>query len=306
MPAPEYEPSAPVETPAPGSSPGPSTARSATSTAPAGADRHEDADDDDEDVDPHIGVAAGVDALITLYEENTAPDDVRSGRAFAFLGHVAYDFDPYIRAFVRYGIVDNFAPGRSHAASLSNLLLGGSYGADVTSFLRVAGEGGLILPTGTGGGRSPPEGIAIANARARTMPLHPAMFDPSFITPYVGGIASSIHRRIVGRFDAFVDPSFKVNDARDDTGKTRLRTSLHGGYRVLPWLEPFVEVRYFRFLSARPDDEDPALVDNLFAGIGAAAQAGPLRAQIAYLRASDPPLTRIAFNVFAIRVGAEF
>lgn len=303
VPPPEYEPSSPVESSAPGgasvSAPPPS--------APPAVDEHANAADEWEDEEPHTGLAADLDALITLYEETVAPDELRSGRAFAFLGQVAYDFDPNARAFVRYGLVDNFAPGRSHAASVSNLLLGGSYGLDVSSFMRVAGEGGLILPIGTGSGSEPAQGIAIANARARSMPLHPAMFDPNFITPYLGGIVSSVHRRIVGRFDVFVDPSFKVNDAPDDTGKTRLRTSLHGGYRVLPWLEPYLEIRYFRFLSTNAAiDQEAALVDNLFAGLGLGAQLGPLRAQVAYLRAFDPPLTRIAFNVFALRVSAEF
>lgn len=311
VPPPEYEPSTSVETPVPGAappSPASSTSAAASTTPGAAADRHEDSDEDFEEEEPHTGVAADLDALITLYEE-TSPtsNETRNGQAFAFLGQVAYDFNPSVRAFVRYGLVDNFAPGRSHAASVSNLLLGGSYGADVTTFMRVAGEGGLILPIGTGGGTDPAEGILFANARARSMPLHPAMFEPNFITPYFGGIVSSIHRRIVGRFDLFIDPSFKVNDANDDKGKTRLRSSLHGGYRVLPWLEPFVELRYFRFLSSNAAiDADPILVDNLFAGIGIGAILGPLRAQVAYLRAFDPPLTRIAFNVFAIRVGAEF
>lgn len=313
VPAPDYEPSTSVEptlagsSPPPASSPTTSATATTTSTTP-GADRHEDSDDEYEVDEPHTGLAADVDALVTLYEETSPTSmETRNGQAFAFMGQVAYDFNPHIRAFVRYGFVDNYAPGRAHAASVSNLLLGGSYGADVLSFLRVAGEGGLILPTGTGGGTDPAEGILVANARARSMPLHPTMFDPNFITPYFGGIVSSVHRRIVGRFDVFIDPSFKVNDARDDKGKTRLRSSLHGGYRVLPWLEPFLEVRYFRFLSSNPDiDANPILVDNIFAGLGVAAQLGPLRAQVAYLRAFDPPLTRIAFNVFAIRVGAEF
>ena len=163
----------------------------------------------------------------------------------------------------------------------------------------------MILPIGTGSGQDPAAGIALANLRARA--LHPTMFDPNFMTTYIGGIASTQHTRAVGRLELFFDPSFKVNDANDDKGKTRLRLAMHGGYRVLHWLEPFLELRYFRFLSSNAAiDADGALSDNMYGGLGIAAQLGPLRAQVAYLRALDPPLTRIDFNVFAIRIGADF
>ena len=133
------------------------------------------------------------------------------------------------------------------------------------------------------------------------------MFDPNFMTTYIGGYAQTQHTKVVGRLEVFFDPSFKVNDAPDDKGKTRLRIAAHGGYRVLPWLEPFLELRYFRFLSTNAAiEQDSKLADTLFAGLGIGALLGPLRAQVAYLRALDPPLTRIDFNVFAIRLGADF
>ena len=315
VPAPDYEPTTPVEagTPAPspssssssGSSSSSSTSGSASTTP--GADRHEDSGDEyDDDDEPHTGVAADLEALVTLYEETSATtNEVRNGQAFVFMAQVAYDFNAHLRAFLRYGLVDNFAPGRAHAASVSNLTLGASYGIDALHYLRLAAEGGLILPIGTGGGTDPALGVAIANARARA--LHPTMFDPNFMTTYIGGVFSTQHTRIVGRLETFFDPSFKVNDAPDDKGKTRLRIAAHGGYRVLPWLEPFLEVRYFRFLSTNAAIEaDSKLADNLFGGLGVAALLGPLRAQVVYLRALDPPLTRIDFNVFAIRNGADF
>jgi len=320
VPAPVYDPSAPLETPVPGSpsssssKPAVASSPSATATASAGttpgADKHEDSssDEEEEEEEPHTGFAADVDALVTLYDEASATSqDTRNGQTYAFMGHVAYDFTPEIRAFIRLGFVDNYAPGRAHAASLSNLALGGSYGLDIAPFLRVAAEGGLLLPTGTGGGTDPAEGIAIANARARTLPLHPAMFDPNYFTPYVGLIATTHYRRIVGRLDWFLDPSMKINDADDEPMKTRMRLTAHGGYRVLTWLEPFLEARYYRVLSSTPAiDQDSTLADNLFGGVGVAATLAILRAQVAYLRALDPPLSRFDFNVFAIRVGAEF
>lgn len=311
VPAPDYEPTTPVETPVPGStsssSSASSTAASASTTPDApGADKHEEAAEDDDDDEPHTGVAADLEALVTLYEEPSAEsNEPRNGQAFVFLGQVAYDVDASLRAFVRYGFVDNFAPGRAHAASVSNLALGASYGIDLLRYLRVAGEVGIILPLGTGSGRDPAAGIALANLRARA--LHPTMFDPNFMTTYIGAVASTQHSRAVGRLELFFDPSFKVNDADDDKGKTRLRVAAHGGYRVLPWLEPFLELRYFRFLSTNASIEaDGALSDNMYGGLGVAAQLGPLRAQVAYLRALDPPLTRVDFNVFAIRIGADF
>lgn len=303
VPPPDYEPSTSVETPVPGSTSPASS--SSPSTAP-GADKHEDAAEEEEDDEPHTGVAADLEALVTLYEEPSAEsNEPRNGQAFVFLAQVAYDFDASLRAFLRYGFVDNFAPGRAHAASVSNLALGASYGIDALRYLRVAAEAGLILPIGTGAGREPAPGIALANLRARA--LHPTMFDPNFMTTYIGAIASTQHTRAVGRLELFFDPSFKVNGANDDKGKTRLRLAAHGGYRVLPWLEPFVELRYFRFLSTNAAIEaDGALSDNMYGGLGIAAVLGPLRAQVAYLRALDPPLTRIDFNVFAIRIGADF
>ena len=90
-------------------------------------------------------------------------------------------------------------------------------------------------------------------------------------------------------------------------GQVPYRIAAHGGYRVLPWLEPFVELRYFRFLSSNAAIEaDHALSDNMYGGLGVGALLGPLRAQVAYLRALDPPLTRVNFNVFAVRLGADF
>lgn len=305
VPAPDYEPSTSVEAPVPGSTASSSSGIAASSSAP-GADRHDDSSDDVDDDEPHTGVAADIEALVTLYEETSAQtSEVRNGQAFVFMAQVAYDFTTSLRAFLRYGLVDNFAPGRSHAASVSNLALGASYGLDAFHHLRVAAEGGMILPIGTGGGTDPARGVAVANLRARA--LHPTMFDPNFMTTFIGGTASTQHTKVVGRLELFFDPSFKVNDAPDDKGKTRLRVAAHGGYRVLPWLEPFVELRYFRFLSSNAAiEQDSSLADNLYGGLGIGAVLGPLRAQVAYLRALDPPLTRIDFNVFAIRLGADF
>jgi hypothetical protein len=313
VPAPDYEPSTSVETPVPGSTAHGSSSSSSSSASPAasasgtpGADRHEESGDEDDDDEPHTGLAADIEALVTLYEETSAQtNEIRNGQAFVFMAQVAYDFTTSLRAFLRYGLVDNFAPGRSHAASVSNLALGASYGVEPFHFVRVAAEGGVILPIGTGGGTDPAQGVAVANLRARA--LHPTMFDPNFMTTFIGGYATTQHTKVVGRLEVFFDPSFKVNDAPDDKGKTRLRMAAHGGYRVLPWLEPFLELRYFRFLSSNAAIEaDSSLADNFYGGLGIGALLGPLRAQVAYLRALDPPLTRIGFNVFAVRLGADF
>src|SRR5690606_2482220 len=103
-------------------------------------------------------------------------------------------------------------------------------------------------------------------------------------------------------------PSFQVSGPDEaDAAKTRIRVAAHGGYRIHRYVEPFVELRWFRFVSSPAFVEaDSALADNLFAGIGVAATFTPLRAQLAYLRALEAPVSRDDFAVFAIRLGIDF
>lgn len=298
----------------------PSASASASTDSRPDRDRPADALARDDEPEPHVGVAADLDALIQLYDEvQPAPTDPqtgqplpgaaperKAGQAYVFVASVAYDFTPELRAFVRYGIIDNYAPGRSHAASLSNPVLGASYGFDAHRFVRLGAEAGLVLPLGSGSGDTPAAGIAAANVRGRA--LYPTMFDPNYLTPFVGVSASSRHARVVGRLELGLDPSLKTSGGSDfDTMKTRLRVGVHAGYRVIPLVEPFVEVRWFRFLSTPKFVEaDSALADNLFAGIGVAAALPPFRAQVAYLRAFDAPLVRDSFSAIAFRLGADF
>ena len=284
-------------------------ATSPSLSAPADADRAPDAAPSapKDDEAPHVGLAADLDANIQLYDEvPVGQTDRQSGQAFLFVAQAAYDVTPELRAFVRYGLIDNYAPGRSHAASVSNPVLGGSYGTSPMRLLRLAAEAGLVLPLGSGGGDDPAAGIAGANVRGRA--LYPTMFDPNYLTPYVGASAATIRTPVVGRLELGFDPSIKTSggDAFDGM-KTRLRVTAHAGYRVVAQVEPFVEMRWFRFLSTPKFVEvDGALADNLFAGIGVAAAFGPLRAQVIYLRAFDAPLVRDDFSVFAFRLGADF
>lgn len=304
---------APPTSPAPAPSAPPEESASSKpdpSDAHASAPSHDGAHDEDEP-EPHTGFVADLEALLQMYTQAPQPGaEAESGEAVVTVATVGYDFTPQLRAYVRYGLVHNAPPALSTAQSLSNLGLGGRFSLSPIPRLSVGAEAGLILPFGSGGGDAPSQDLVFANVRARA--LHPALFDPNYLTPWLGVDAGTTIEHVTLRLGVAVEQSIRTAGSgfSADASKTRLRLTPHVGYQVLPWLEPFVELRWFRFLSTPVFVEaDPPTGDSLFGALGVAfafAPTLPLRARLTYLRAIDEPLTRDDFHVLSLQLGVDF
>jgi hypothetical protein len=272
------------------------------------------------DGEPHAGFTLDVEQLLQLYQEPVAPGRTQAGHSFVTVATVGYDFAPSLRAFARWGLVGDSPPERSGALAFANPALGGRFSFAPISQLRVGVEAGVVLPLGSGGGDPPAADASLSEiddyrntvfAMVRGRALHPALFDPNYLTPYVGLDAGTTISNVVVRVETFVEQSLRVRGSDQlDSAKTRLRFNLHGGYLVIPQIEPFLELRWFRFLS-EPSfvPRDTATADTLFGALGVAfvlAPALPLRLRLAYLRALDEPLTRDDFDAFSLQVGVDF
>jgi len=297
-------------TPAPVNEPPPALSTTPPSSSPV-PKKDKPAPSQPERFDPypdHTGFVADLETLLELYKEQPPNTQNREGgQAYVFVPTLSYDFMPSLRAYAKWGLVDNYRPGLAHATALANVALGARYSLRIADWLKGITEAGLILPTGNSGGDDPNVGDPIRFANLRARALNPALFDPNYITPYVGLGAVAFYEG----FDASVDltfmPSFKTGGLDQDKSKSRLVVGLHGGWWVIPQLEPFLEVRWFRFLSSNAAiDADSALADTLFGGLGVGARLASFRLQLVYLRAIDAPLIRDDFAVLSLRLGYDF
>jgi len=267
---------------------------------------------DDDEPPPHHGVVAQVEELVMLYQEPTAANGPRGGgSSLTTLATLGYDFSPAVNAFFEIGFTHNAPPTNPSGFSLSNPMFGLRYlfSPSVTPLERFhfGPELGLVLPAGTGGDDAPDAGVAFANQRARA--LNPTLFDPAYFT-FTGGLLGTVGAGPVDvGAEVAVDEAARVRGktVNPDASKTRMRIGARVGARVIEHVEPYVDLRYYRYLSTPSFvSTDSTSADNLFAGLGVAFQLGPLRASIGYERAFDAPLVRDSLSVVIARVTIDF
>jgi hypothetical protein len=230
----------------------------------------------------------------------------------------SYKVTQSLAPLVRIAIARNDPGMGESATSVSNPLVGATWGRPLGPAVKLAVFGGLALPLGTGGGNSPDAAMATANrsAMAARSAMDNALFAVNDLTPILGVDVAYVAGGFTVQAEATVLQLMRVrgDEAQPDSAKTNFTSGVHAGYFPLPWLSVGGELRYQRYLSTPAFVEaDPtgASRDNLSAAIGLRGHVALgggrwLRPGVAYSRGLDDPMSGRSYDVVQVDVPFVF
>jgi hypothetical protein len=261
------------------------------------------------------------DSSVAFYDTNGA-----SGSTVATILNGSYSLTPHLAPLVRFGFVQNNAPGTAvSGSSIVNPVVGAMYARRVRALRWSAFLGGTI-PVGGGSGDHPEAGIAAANTaglQARAG-MDNSMFAVNYFTAIVGGDIAYVDRRLTVQGEATLFQLFRVRGddkgaQSTDSARTNSTMGIHVGYFVIPALSFGAELRYQRWLTTPTKlntmgakvDIPSANMDTTSVAIGprahfTIAEGVWLRPGISYARVLDEPLSGQSYNMLQFDLPVVF
>ncbi len=244
--------------------------------------------------------------------------DAGAGTTVASTLLVAYKVSPRLAPLVRVAVVRDLPAVGDGVNTISNPLLGLSWGRPLSPTVKLGLFGAFTLPLGAGGGDNPDLARAGANrlAIAARSSMDNALFAVNDHALIGGAGLAYIAGGLTVQAEVTVLQLTRVRgeDVQLDEHKTNFTSGLHAGYFALPWLSVGAELRYQRWLStpaAVAADATGASRDNLTAAAGVRGHiklAGNrwLRPGLAYARPLDDPMSGKGYDIVQVDVPFAF
>jgi hypothetical protein len=252
-----------------------------------------------------------LDETFALYR-NAAGD---GGLTAVTSGIVSWKASPSWVLLGRLSLVTNDPPGTAASGSaFSNVLAGVSYVRPVGS-LRTSTFLAAALPTGQGGGDSPP--TATAAAVAAGIPARSAMDNALFAVNYWTAIAGFSVARVTPALTAQAEATvLRLTRARgpatQDAARTNFTAGLHVGRFVAPRLSVSGELRMQRWLTdPAPVRSNPNARETVTLALGPRFHiplAGKrwIRPGVSWTHALDRPLSDQSYDMIQVDLPLSF
>jgi hypothetical protein len=251
------------------------------------------------------------DTAVAAYE---AGDD--SGTTVVSSLLASYKVTPSLAPLLRVAIARNAPPMGDGATSVSNPVVGVTWGQPLAPTIKLAVFGGIAVPIGTGGGNEPDAAVAATNkaAMAARSAMDNALFAVNYTSPIAGVDVAYVANGLTVQAELTMIEAIRVRgDMKSpDSAITNMTSGLHVGYFPLPYLSVGADLRYQRYLTTPAVVKaTPAARDNvsIAAGVRGHIKLGGkrwLRPGIAYARGLDDPMSGASYHVVQVDVPFAF